>query len=137
MLRVTCRDFEHHVGFVEVDSIMTTLYLLAAVVGGTVLVCQIILTVLGLALLAGSGAFYGVAWLMRQLTRLDDEGTVSPEDAIDRTATVYLRIPSGGQGKVHVTVGQQVMELSARSPVEREVRNGVEPCNTTPSRCCS
>jgi hypothetical protein len=170
--------------FVEVDSMMTTLYLLAAVVGGTVLVCQFVLTVLGfgvesievdgpdvdhpgdahhghwlfgvlsfrtvtaftaffglgglaananelgeiqtlgLALLAGSGAFYGVAWLMRQLTRLDDEGTVSPEDAIDRTATVYLRIPPGGQGKVLVTVGQQVLELSARSSVDRELRNG-------------
>lgn len=163
---------------------MPTVYMLAAAIGGTVLVCQFLLTLLGLgvesieidgfdidhptdahhgqgifgelsfrtlmaftaffglgglaasaydlgeaqafvaALAAGCGAFVGAAWLMAQLTRFDTEGTVHVEDTLEQTGTVYLRIPAGGQGKVQVVVGARLLELAARSNVDRELRNG-------------
>lgn len=168
---------------------MHTLYLVCAVVGATILVCQFVLTVIGLgadaadiggpemhipddlddlhphsdhwlfgmlsfrtltafsaffglgglagesahftwsetaglALLAGSAAFFGVAWLMKQLTRLNADGTIFSEEAVGERGTVYLRVPANGQGKVQVTVREQVLELAARSSTGHELPTG-------------
>lgn len=78
----------------------------------------------GLAMLAGSAAFFGVAWLMKQLTRLNADGTILSEEAVGESGTVYLRIPANGQGKVQVIVREQVLEFTARSSAGHELPTG-------------
>lgn len=44
------------------------------------------------AIASGSAAVFGVHWLMKQIGRLSEDGTVRVERAIGHTATVYLMI---------------------------------------------
>jgi serine/threonine protein kinase len=68
-----------------------------------------------IALGAGAGALYGVAWLMRSLQRLRAEGTAHIEGAVGRTGTVYLTIPGAraGAGKVLLNVQNRTVEYQA------------------------
>jgi hypothetical protein len=68
-----------------------------------------------LALGAGAGALYGVAWLMRVLERLRAEGTTRIEGAVGRTGTVYLTIPAArtGAGKVLLNLQNRTVEYQA------------------------
>jgi hypothetical protein len=73
------------------------------------------LTAFVVAFASGGGALYAVAWLMRTLYGLKDDGTVRIERALGQTGTVYLAIPGGnsGVGKVTVTVQERTMEYQA------------------------
>ncbi|MHC4956826.1 MAG: hypothetical protein ACYTGN_00525 [Planctomycetota bacterium] len=64
---------------------------------------------------AGVASMFGVAWMMRTLSRLQSSGTVQTRNAVGRTGTVYLRIPGGsaGAGKVTVEVQGRSMEFTA------------------------
>ena len=162
---------------------METLYLVCAAVGGTLLVCQFLLGLLGLghhdidhdhdvgghdhgadhdhhgswyagvltlrtvaaaltffglagltvtevngdpifvfiiSTLAGAGALFGVAWIMKALHRLKADGTLRIERAVGRTGTVYLSVPgnSAGAGKVTVKVQNRTVEYRAISRQE-------------------
>lgn len=78
------------------------------------------------ALIAGGAAMYGVYWLMQGLSRLRADGTVRIQTALGRTGTVYIRIPPGraGQGKVHLNLQNQTMELQAVTTGESELPTG-------------
>ena len=75
-----------------------------------------------LALLAagvlGGAAMLAVAVVMRALLRLEDDGTVSVDNAVGATGTVYLSIPGRrqGAGKVHLTLQNRLVELQAVTP---------------------
>jgi hypothetical protein len=73
---------------------------------------------LAIALAAGAGAFFGVAYLMRFMSRLNVDGTVRIERAIGSHGTVYLSIPGSGAGvgKVHVTQLDRTVEYNAITP---------------------
>ncbi len=77
------------------------------------------LTVL-LAGVAGICAGAVVVVLMRLLVGLQSSGTARLEDAVGRTAKVYLVVPGQmkGRGKITVDVGGREMELSAVTPGE-------------------
>lgn len=64
---------------------------------------------------AGVAAMWVVHWLMQQMTRFDEDGTVHLDRLVGLTGTVYLKIPGGqsAAGKVHVTAPQGTVELSA------------------------
>jgi hypothetical protein len=69
----------------------------------------------GLALAAGAGALFLVAWLMRWLYGLKAEGTVRIHRALGQNGTVYLSIPGrrGGAGKVHLNLQNRTVEYQA------------------------
>jgi hypothetical protein len=68
-----------------------------------------------LALAAGGAAMYSVHWLMQQLYKLREDGTVRVHEAIGLQGTVYVRIPAAeqGAGKVLLNVRDRTVELEA------------------------
>lgn len=70
---------------------------------------------LATAALAGLGALYAVASLMKLLHGLRSDGTVRLNRAVGHTGTVYLRVPAGnsGPGKVTLTIQNRTVELEA------------------------
>jgi hypothetical protein len=73
---------------------------------------------LAVALAAGAGALFAVAYLMRTLHRLKSDGTVRIERAVGQTGTVYLTIPGrkAGLGKVTLTLQNRTVEYQALTP---------------------
>jgi membrane protein implicated in regulation of membrane protease activity len=71
---------------------------------------------LAVAAAVGGAATAAVALAMRQMLRLESDGTVRLEQAVGTPATVYLGIPGGtAPGKVHVTIGGRTVECQAVS----------------------
>jgi hypothetical protein len=70
---------------------------------------------LALAIAAGAGALFLVAWMMRSLGRLQADGSVRIGRAVGRTGTVYLPIPGqkAGTGKVLLNLQNRTMEYQA------------------------
>ncbi len=64
---------------------------------------------------AGVAAMFGVAWMMKTLSRLQASGTVELRNAVGGIGTVYLRIPdsNSGVGKVTIEIQGRSMEFSA------------------------
>lgn len=72
-------------------------------------------TTLVMALGAGAAALVVVAWTMRLLYGLKDDGTVHIERAVGHSGTVYLTIPGEhhGTGKVLLTLQNRTVECLA------------------------
>jgi hypothetical protein len=68
-----------------------------------------------LALIPGVAALFLVAYVMRLLVSLRDEGNVNILNALGQPAKVYLTIPGqrGGKGKVTVVLQDRSMEFEA------------------------
>lgn len=68
-----------------------------------------------LSLAAGGGALWSVAWMMRVLYSLKNDGTVQIFSAVGEVGTVYLTVPARreGAGKVTVIVQNRTMEYLA------------------------
>ncbi|MGB3798622.1 MAG: hypothetical protein WA952_02340 [Lewinella sp.] len=69
-----------------------------------------------------------VSWLLSQEANVNWQA----EDALQRSGTVYLRIPTGGEGIVRVEIKGGLRELKARSAQRTEIPTGskitVEEC---------
>lgn len=78
-----------------------------------------------MALGAGALAMWGVQQMLQAISKLRADGTVRVREAVGRSGSVYLRVPAAdhGIGKVHVTLRNQTVELSARS-VAGEIATG-------------
>lgn len=74
-----------------------------------------LVAVAAVALLAGAAAAVGVALLVRQLLRLQQDRSIRERDLVRATGVVYLEVPgqATGLGKVHLTVRQQLIEMDA------------------------
>lgn len=70
---------------------------------------------LGVAIVTGGGAMYGVYCLMQALYKLRSEGTVRIGRAVGKPGTVYLRIPGqkSGAGKIQLSLQERTMEYLA------------------------
>ncbi len=83
---------------------------------------------LGGALSVGGGAAAGavsvaiITKLLAALLRLQSSGTISLKNAIGQEATVYLRIPAEGTGKVQVEVQERLMVLEAVSAEKTDLK---------------
>ncbi len=78
------------------------------------------------ALAAGAAALVLVAWTMRFLYGLRDDGTVHIERAVGHTGTVYLKVPAAraGAGKVFLNLQNRTVELQAVTAEESALPAG-------------
>jgi hypothetical protein len=82
---------------------------------------------LGGAIVAGLVALCSVSWAMRNLSRLNVDGTLHIRRAVGSEGTVYLSIPArmAGAGKVHVTMAGRLVEYRAVTP-DSDLPTGVK-----------
>jgi membrane protein implicated in regulation of membrane protease activity len=78
------------------------------------------------ALACGAGAMLLVHYLMSTFYGLGQSGTLQVSNAIGKTATVYIPIPSShtGQGKVQVEIQGRIEELAARTAFGEKLKTG-------------
>lgn len=76
------------------------------------------LLALPIAVVIGVAAMVGVAYALRAMLRLEDDGTVSIGAAVGSSGVVYLSIPGerSGAGKVHLTLQNRTVEVPAVTP---------------------
>ena len=80
-----------------------------------------------ISLIAGTAALFGIALLMRWIKKLQSDGTVRYENAIGKTATVYIPIPAQRKhsGKVTISFQGRYMECDAVTDAKESLRTGV------------
>lgn len=81
---------------------------------------------LGVAM--GTWAMVLVALLLRVALRLQDDGTIQPQNALGLSGTVYLTLPAQrrGAGKVNVLVQDQLTEFVAVTDDPQSIPTGAE-----------
>ena len=79
-----------------------------------------------IAAAAGLAAMYGTYWLMRSISKLNSSGNLRIGLAIGREAQVYIPVPAseGGQGKVQLTMQNQIVEYAAVTADELPLKTG-------------
>jgi hypothetical protein len=67
------------------------------------------------AFLAGFIAMIALAYMLAQIWKMQESGTIDVYDAIAKTGEVYLPIPEGknGTGKIHIEIANKLMEFDA------------------------
>lgn len=72
---------------------------------------------LAAGVVAGGAAAVAVAWAVRMMLRLEEDGSLQLERAIGSPATVYLSIPGerSAPGKVHLSLQGRTVECQAVS----------------------
>lgn len=80
-----------------------------------------------IALVAGAGAMYGVAWTMRAIGRLTSDGTIRIQRTIGHSATVYVPIAPNREraGKVHVRLHDRLVEYEAVTDSDDRLTTGM------------
>lgn len=76
--------------------------------------------------IAGSAMVFIMAWLMVQLNKLKQDGTMKLSNAVGKIATVYLIIPGNqtGMGKVQIVIQGSTHELDALTLHEEALPTG-------------
>lgn len=79
-----------------------------------------------MAILAGSAALVGLAWLMKNVRRLQDSGNVDLKPSIGKVGEAYIPIPPKGEGrgKITLTVAGRLLELEAVSAGSYRIATG-------------
>lgn len=79
-----------------------------------------------IALLSGTIALVGMAFIMKRLASLQSEGNINYSNAIGKIANVYLTIPAnnGGSGKINLTLQERFIEANAITNDAEEIRTG-------------
>ena len=79
-----------------------------------------------LAVPIGFAGMVGIALAVRQAVRLQYDGTLDLRNAVGLAGQVYLTVPPArtGEGKVMVTVQEQLRELDARTDSPQPIPTG-------------
>ena len=79
-----------------------------------------------LATALGLLTLFGMAYLMRAVSKLQASGNIDVENAVGKVAKVYIPIPPAGKGtgKVTVTLQEKYSELSAITTSEQKIATG-------------
>lgn len=79
-----------------------------------------------IALLSGTIALVGMAFIMKRLASLQSEGNINYSNAIGKIANVYLTIPAnnGGSGKINLTLQERFIEANAITNDAEEIKTG-------------
>ncbi|NNF35576.1 MAG: NfeD family protein [Saprospiraceae bacterium] len=93
----------------------------------TVLVSGITLwQALLIGVVSGILAVMFLSWIFRLLLRNQQYSNWSPDEAIGKTAKVYLKIPPSGNGLIRVNINGTFRELKAITGEEEEIATGSE-----------
>lgn len=78
------------------------------------------------ALVGGLGALFAAAYIIKASLRLQEDGNLSPKNAVAHTATVYIPIPPmrEGSGKVTMNLQERFVELDALTDHEEKIPTG-------------
>lgn len=84
------------------------------------------IAVIGLAFVGGCAIVAMMVVLMRSMSKLKQSGTLQIENAVGKTATVYLRIPAARQGTGKITINLQgtQREMSAVTDDPADISTG-------------
>ena len=79
-----------------------------------------------IALLSGTIALVGMAFIMKRLASLQSEGNINYSNAIGKIANVYLTIPAnnGGSGKINLTLQERFIEANAITNDAEDIKTG-------------
>lgn len=81
-----------------------------------------------IALLGASAAGFGTVWIIGRIFRVfrgfQSSGTLDNKSALGEKGTVYLTIPAGGTGKIHLIVNGRLREYSAVSRDSEDIKTG-------------
>lgn len=82
--------------------------------------------VVAIAVLAGFSVIALMVFLMRSMSKLKESGTLKMENALGKTATVYLFIPANrkGMGKITINLQGTQRELSAVTDDDVDIATG-------------
>jgi hypothetical protein len=77
-------------------------------------------------LLAGAIAAFLLAFAMKAMMRLENEGTIDYHNAIGKTASVYIKVPKGQKsfGKVNLTLQERYIEADAVTDGDEDLSTG-------------
>lgn len=88
-----------------------------------------------ISVLAGGGAMYLIAWMLKKFRELQDCGNLDLETTVGKKGTAYLPIPpkGRGKGKVSLLLSSGYVELDAVNTGEKTIPTGteVEVCGLT------
>jgi len=78
------------------------------------------------ALAGGLGALFAAAYIIKLSLRLQEEGNLSPKNALAHTATVYIPVPPSrqGTGKVTMNLQERFVELDALTDSTEKIPTG-------------
>ena len=79
-----------------------------------------------IAVALGIAALFGMAYLMKLMTKLQSSGNIVIENAIGKVGQVYIPIPASlkGSGKISITVQDKFTEFSAVTNDTVEIKTG-------------
>lgn len=78
----------------------------------------------GIAALAGFGSMWLIGKLFGVMTRLQSSGTLSMQNAIGQSGTVYLTVPKSGSGKVELVVQGRLGVFDATTHIGSDIATG-------------
>lgn len=83
-------------------------------------------TTVVLSLVAGTAMMLAMVWMFRSMNRMTESGTLRMENAVGRTANVYMQVPGArrGMGKVHLTIQGSLRELDALTDDGHDLSTG-------------
>lgn len=79
-----------------------------------------------LGVISGILAVLFLSWIFKLLLRNQQYSNWSPDEAIGKTAKVYLKIPPSGNGLIRVNINGTFRELKAVTGDEDEIATGSE-----------
>lgn len=81
-----------------------------------------------IAIACGISALYATQWIMRQIYRLNEDGTIRITRAVGQQGTVYLSIPpaKSAAGKVQIRIQYRLMEYEAVTDSEQTLVTGTQ-----------
>ena len=79
-----------------------------------------------IALVCGAVALYGIALLFKMTARLQSSGNMTLDNAVGKTAKVYITIPGSGKGfgKITVTFQERFAECDAVTESPDDLKTG-------------
>jgi len=82
--------------------------------------------VAAIAFAGGTGALLLVAWVMKMSLKLQDQGNIDINNALGKTANVYITIPGNlsGRGKITLTLQERFVELDAMTKQPEPIKAG-------------
>lgn len=82
--------------------------------------------VIVLSVFFGLAALIGIAYMMRAIMKLQDDGNIDLGHAVGKSGKVYIPIPGNmsGSGKINLTLQERFIEVDAVTPSDRTLKTG-------------